>query len=579
MIAPTIDKKEYFEAMKSETHSDGSYSNLLGKNFDRNFDFKSLLVKSQWNYAKKQLDSNETPRTFVERGDLYLLRKNYKKAIDHYQKSLVLDPDYIPAYEKIIEAYVLHNRHPDALIYFEELLDKTNRRKDVFKKYILFRVDLQFLHGGDVDDTLKIIKDGIEVDKHDCELLNTYGFIVLNFKEQLDEAETYFDRVLAIDPNFIHSVNNKGICQLRTERLDEAEKSFLNCIEIAPRSYPFSYQNLSFLYVKNNNLQKALDTLILAKDNKVTLDNARDHLYGWLMIQLDKFSDAATWYEAKIKEEPNNQLLLNNLGFCYASLGKKVDAENKFQSAIKISELKIRKTKRFDKRALTAYYNLGRLANSRKDTDETIRIANRIIDLNSNDAFAQYLLGSARTIEREYDKAKKLYAKALELDENIPEAYPDYAFILSSIDKDYTEAITVLEKSLRLGFQGNLVINNLAHAHIQNGSLETAENIITEIKALRGLSPVLTATSGLLEMRKGNLKKGNRFYEEAIKTLSDPYNKVIAEQIQMTENAKYYLDKKNYEKCEEFLVKAKKFPKSYVTSDIKEIEDLLPIKA
>lgn len=573
MIATATEKKEYFEAMQVETESNGSYANQLrNKKADDEFEFKSQLIKSQWSYVKKQLDANENPRTLLERGDLYLLRDNYKRAISYYQKSLVQNEDYLPAYEKIIEAYCSHNKHPEAHVYYKQLLKLTGNREDIFRKYVLYRVDLLFLHGGDIKETLGVITQGLQINSEDCELLNTYGFIKLNFEQNIEEAEEYFDRVLEVDANYIHAVNNKGICQLRTERLDDAELSFQRCIDINPKFYPFSYQNLSFLYVNQDKLEEAYNVLQRANENGAVLDNARKHLEGWLLIQLERFEEAVPWYENMIMVEPNNQLLLNNLGFAYVSLGMRDMAKRRFQEAVNISEEKIRKYNKLDKRALKAYYNLARIANSRKDFDEIKRLSDRIFQINKDDAFGFYLKGVLLNNDENYEQAKLHYLKSLKLDHTIHEVYPDLAFILSSIDNDYRAAIELLERAVSYGYTGALIVNNLVFAYIKNENLNEAEEIIERLKTKGDLPPVLKATNGLLEMRKGNIKQGNSLYESAIEEFSDDKNKMIAGQIKAVENARYYIKSNEYNKARDFLTEAKTFPESYVNKEIKVLE-------
>lgn len=570
MISPTLDKKEYLETMREETESELSYADSLPRILDGSDEFKNQLVRSQWSYAKAQLKQYENPRTLVGTGDLQLLRNNYKRAISDYQKALILDQDYIPAYEQIVLAYSLHNRHPEAHSYFRRLLELTNNRSDIFRKYAAFRVDLLFRHGGDVPETLQVIERALETDQNDVELINTYGFILLNSNKDIKAAEARFDSALKINAKYIHSLNNKGVCLLREGRLKEAESIFESAILVAPKDYPFSHQNLALLYVKQNNYWKAYEALLKAVAKGITLQNQWDHLMGWLLVQTDQFEEAVSWYKKKLEDEPNNQLLFNNLGFCYGKLGAREKAEENFRAAVELSERQIQREHQIDARAIKAYYNLARSVLTSNDIKEAKHLTNRILDISPQDVFALYLRGVVKNREEDYVEAKRLFADVLSQNELIPEVYPDYAFILESIDKNYAEAIRILERAIQLGFDTVLINNNLAFSYIKKGDFQKAEEIISKFSKYDELPPILYATNGLLEIRKGNLDKGNELYDKAIELL-EAKDRKIAKQIKLVENARFIASNGDKEGARTLLIEAKVLAESYVTKEANEL--------
>ena len=80
------------------------------------------------------------------------------------------------------------------------------------------------------------------------------------------------------------------------------------------------------------------------------------------------------------------------------------------------------------------------------------------------------------------------------------------------------------------------------------------------------------ATNGLLEFRKGNIESGNALYDLAKENFVDKKNMRIASQIQALENAKYCLDNSDYENAAIHLAEARKFPKSYLDTQINDFE-------
>lgn len=571
MISLAIDKKEYMQTMKVEAKSEGSFADVLPRKTVKN-DFRTKLVRAQWSYAKKQLKEFENPRTLIETGDLYLLKDNYRKAVDYYQKALVLDSQNIPAYEKIIYAFSLHKEFQQAEEYFLQLLELTKNRKDVFRKYVSFRVNRLFQIGGDIDETLQLIEKAIKIDATDFELVNTYGFILLNFKQSPEEANKYFDQAISLNSEYIHAINNKGVCLIRSDKPKESESYFKTCIQIDPHNYPFSYQNLALAYMLQKEFQEVWNTTQKAKENKVRINETTQHLEGWVLLEMNRFEEAAIWYTNRLAQEPSNQLLMNNLGFCYVRLGFPEKGEQLFREAVNLSEKKIRMHGHLDKRALRAYYNLGRSAIGKADANEIYDIAHKINILNSGDAFALYLRGASDSLEKRYESAKGFFENALNLDPTIQEVYPDYAFILESIDRNYDGAIALLEKALRLGFKTTLIYNNLAFAYIRTGKHDKAENIIKMFDKGKDTHPYFLATMGLLEIRKGNLKKGNSLYDHAIEKLSSKNNQNLARQNQLIETARAALKENDIKKATELIAEVKQLPKTFLEIEIKEIE-------
>lgn len=578
MISQTQDRREYLQTIREDTQPAISYSDYLPKIMRDGDDFKTSLVRSQWKYAKQQIKDTSSPRSLVEVGDLYLLKGNPKRAVENYEKALVLDSNFISAYEKIINALSLYGNEPDAHKYFKELLKITGNRPELLRKYALFRSELLYKHGGNEQEVLDVINTVLENDPSDVDLINTYGFILLNFKNDLNGGEKYFDTGIKVNPNHIHSLNNKAVCLLRKKQFVEAEKIFRRCLDLASRDYPFSHQNLALLYIETEDFLSAYAALVSAEEKHIELQAPWEHLKGWLLLNTNQFELAAGWYEKRIKIEPNNQLLLNNLGFCYGRLGFQDKAEEKFRTAVNISEKQIQKDHKLETRALKAFYNLGRLVLAKGEDKEARRIANRIQEINPDDVYALYLHGATDSYLEKYEEAKKLFEEVLEKNELIQEVYADYSFILASIDNNHELAIKILRRSIELGFDTVLINNNLAYSYIKSGDLEKASHVISRFEAENFVEtpPTILATQGMLKIRKGNLEEGNELYDKAIQNLEGK-NKKIALQIKLVENARYLLKNGGgKEAITQLINEARELPRSYMSKEIKALwEEML----
>jgi tetratricopeptide (TPR) repeat protein len=519
------------------------------------------IASNQWKLVRLQVKSYPGSRTFIQDGDLYLLRGNYKRAVKSYLQAIKFNND-ISAYERIASAYITHKRFKEADEYLRKLLDLVDRRIDVLKKYIGFR--LLFLGQLDIQETMNLINEILEKDPKDIEAYNYLGFISLA-QNNLSQAQEYLEKCLEIQGDFVHALNNLGILFLIKNDFNNAEAYFKKAIKSQPIGFPFAYQNLASEKAMVEDYTSALAVLKEAKEMNISLENNWEHMMGWLMIKLGKFQDAKNWYADKLIQEPNNDLLYNNLGVCYRSLGDLKHAEENFLQAISIFRAS---PNRRDIRSLKAFYNLARVGVEKKEVVSVKKTAEDILRINPGDAYGLYFLGVSHVMRGQFKPAENFFERAYKIDPNIPELYPDYAFILESINKDSDKAIKLLNEGVQRGFQSPLLLNNLAYAHIMLGNLTKAEEIINSV--LKDGNPIILATKGLLEMRKDNVQEGNKFYNSAIKRL-DKNMKNLARQILAYENASYWIRKGSKGKARRFISQGLKYPETYFTHDIEEL--------
>ena len=93
------------------------------------------------------------------------------------------------------------------------------------------------------------------------------------------------------------------------------------------------------------------------------------------------------------------------------------------------------------------------------------------------------------------------------------------SFIALVALEDGKQGLKILDKALQLNTENNLILNNLAVAHAYNGDTQEAEKKINRINYAKAddISRITNmATKGLIEYRKGNLKKGRELYSQAL---------------------------------------------------------------
>jgi tetratricopeptide (TPR) repeat protein len=97
----------------------------------------------------------------------------------------------------------------------------------------------------------------------------------------------------------------------------------------------------------------------------------------------------------------------------------------------------------------------------------------------------------------------------------IPAALASY--VASSALKDFPRAKDVALSGLRANPQNPWLLNNLAFAQANLGSLDEAWTSVSEIKATDDTTKVLRlATQGLIRFRAGDIEAGRRYYRDAL---------------------------------------------------------------
>ena len=96
---------------------------------------------------------------------------------------------------------------------------------------------------------------------------------------------------------------------------------------------------------------------------------------GNTFLKEGKYSEAATYFEGRVKSKPNDPVLNNQLGFAYAKMGKSLDAEKYYKAAIAVNDA-----------YPEAHYNLGYLYMNRPylKYDEAIKEFDKAIQLRSD---------------------------------------------------------------------------------------------------------------------------------------------------------------------------------------------------
>lgn len=124
----------------------------------------------------------------------------------------------------------------------------------------------------------------------------------------LNEAIKLFREILKESPNNSPTFNSIGNCYFELEDLVNAEKFYLECLKINKNIHTLN--NLSLLYLKKNNFDKALPILKDSLNQQINQENVVEKI-AYCLNELNFSKEADVFCEKFIKIYPNNKTILS----------------------------------------------------------------------------------------------------------------------------------------------------------------------------------------------------------------------------------------------------------------------------
>lgn len=207
----------------------------------------------------------ETAEEWKLKGNEYLNKQEYDKALECFIKSLEIDPNYARSIHNMGVAYAGKKEYEKALEYFDKAIALVKSGKDTSS----LPVELSYIGKAQIFQSLK----------------------------KYEEVIKCYDKILEIDPKCFSAWYNKGIGLYNLDKIKEALECFEECILLNPNDenskknkelcldkLNISNSNETSFPVKSKNLAVNCGNIIIINSE----DNAYPKLYltlsnGWLL--------------------------------------------------------------------------------------------------------------------------------------------------------------------------------------------------------------------------------------------------------------------------------------------------------
>ena len=224
-----------------------------------------------------------------------------------------------------------------------------------------------------------------------------------------------------MNSNFFDKKKQKILDLFKEKKYEDVIKAGEKLTKKKPDDTQLIYLlGLSFIYTQNFfHAEKYFQKLLsLKKTHEIY------YVYGNILKNLKKYSEAAISFEKAIELNPNFSEAYNNLGNIRKSLNEPNRAIECFKKAIKLKEDNIE-----------ALFNLASIYQENNKFEDLIVVYKKLLNFNKNHLKTLYNLGSVHLFLGNILEGKNYFKKILELDQsNIP-SFRNYVNI-TKIDKN-----------------------------------------------------------------------------------------------------------------------------------------------
>ncbi|MGC1371149.1 MAG: FG-GAP-like repeat-containing protein [Candidatus Sulfotelmatobacter sp.] len=181
--------------------------------------------------------------------------------------------------------------------------------------------------------------------------------------------------------------------------------------------------------------------------------------YGSIFFQRGYFDQAANSFKQALDNDPSSAEAAYGLGSAYLSQHKTADAHESFERATRLHA-------GYPDTLANAWNNLGLIAAQANSTKEAVNDFREAVWLSPDHLIALNNLGNAYRLQKNWDEARKVFERALEIDASDPEANYGLAMVFAHAD-DTAHAYEYLQRALKSRPDYPEALNNLGILYLR----------------------------------------------------------------------------------------------------------------
>ncbi len=196
---------------------------------------------------------------YCKRGNTYVLKRQYSKAIANYDKALETNPRYAPAYCNRGATYLKKGKFDKAKADLDKVI-----RLGAMGEMAYYHRGALYQAIGEHDKAIADYTKTINLNPRDCDAYNKRGEIY-HEKGKMDKAVADYSRAIEINPKYITAYINRGDAYSSKGQYNKAIADLNKAIKMNP-SDPAAYNNRAIAHFRKKKFEKARDDVFKAQN-------------------------------------------------------------------------------------------------------------------------------------------------------------------------------------------------------------------------------------------------------------------------------------------------------------------------
>ena len=434
-------------------------------------------------------------------GYTYEQSKNYKKAIEAYQKAVDLDHDNLDSIRGLAQN-LMNDGQPDAALAQYKIIADA----DPSDAQTYMRMAEIYRRNGKLDEAHDCLKKASLVVPDSLEL--KYNMAVI------EEAQGKYDDSIALLNQLLQRTEHAN------GEYDTSEKN----------NRAIFLERLGTVYRDANKPQLAIDTFRRMFD--LGDDNA---IRGYQQI-VETYRDQKQWQlatstaEEAVKKYPSDRQLQMVAASQRADLGSPGPAIEQVKTMLKGTP---------DDREV--YIALAQMYSRIKDWPQAEANINKALELSTKQEdkdYATFVAGSIYERQKKYELAEESFRKVLASDPKNAQALNYLGYMLADRNTRLEEALSYIRRAVALDPQNGAYLDSLGWVYYRMGNYELAEENLRRASEKIGSDPTVQSHLGDLYQKTGHLKLATTHWQRAL----EEWNKTVPAEVDTDEVAKVQRD-------------------------------------
>jgi tetratricopeptide (TPR) repeat protein len=426
-------------------------------------------------------EDQRTAKIYSALGFTYEQQKNYKAAVDAYEKAVDLDRDNLDSLRGLAKNLLNENQYDAALQQYKVVAD----------------ADPQ-----DAETQLRIA----EIYRH---------------QGKFQEALATLQRLQPQVPDSLEVPYNIGLADEALGRYDDAIKTYTDLLAKTARddntytpadsnNRAIFLERLGSVYRDTGKYSEAVDTY-----RKILALNAGDNSSRAYQQIIDTYRDQKQWQKAldtareAVQKLPADRQMKLVLAAQLADLGQG-------DEAVKQASALISNKPDADRDVYLALAQIASRLKRWKEAEDAIAKADALATKRDDKIYVEFVWGSILERQKKYEKSEEMFKKVLAMDPNNAMTLNYLGYMMADRGERLPDALAYIQQAVQLDPQNGAYLDSLGWAYFKQGNYGKAEEYLLKAVARIGDDATIQEHLGDLYQKTGRLRLAAMHWEKAL---------------------------------------------------------------